>query len=80
MLSALAQPDNAAQLGAARDKAGTDMLKHMQHVFPLATQMQMSVLPKHGFPSDAEGAWLGTVRLCDLFQTVDGAVGGDSTQ
>lgn len=39
----------------AWEGAGNDMLKMMQVVFPLATQIQMTIIQKYGFPADGEG-------------------------
>lgn len=39
----------------ARDKAGNDMLRAMQIVFPVASQIQMEVIEKYGFPADGDG-------------------------
>ena len=42
-------PENESRLEEARDNAGNDMLKMMQIVFPLATQMQMKVIQRYAF-------------------------------
>jgi len=55
ILSAFTTPDNDIELRSAREKAGNDMLKTMQFVFPVTTQIQMNVIQKYGFPSDGEG-------------------------
>ena len=55
ILDAFTAPDNDTELRAAREKAGNDMLKTMQFVFPVTTQIQMNVIKKYGFPSDGEG-------------------------
>ncbi|XP_064616063.1 protein C10-like [Liolophura sinensis] len=39
----------------ARDNAGNDMLKNMQIVFPVATQIETDVIEKYGFPRDGDG-------------------------
>lgn len=39
----------------ARDNAGNDMLKMMQVVFPVATQIEMNVIQKYGFSGDGDG-------------------------
>lgn len=39
----------------ASDSAGNDMLKMMQIVFPVATQIQMEVIQKYGFSGDGDG-------------------------
>ena len=58
ILMAFEIPENRTRMDEARDSAGNDMLKMMQTVFPIATQIQMQVIPKYGFPGDGEG------RLC----------------
>lgn len=55
ILSAFTLPDNVTRLDEARDNAGNDMVKYMQLVFPVATQIQMEVLPNYGFQADGEG-------------------------
>lgn len=55
ILSAYTLPENVIRLDEARDNAGNDMLKYMQFVFPVATQIQMEVLPNYGFQADGEG-------------------------
>ncbi|XP_059151815.1 protein C10-like [Physella acuta] len=55
VLETLAQPENAAKIEEARQAAGNDMLKSMQTVFPLVTQMQMQVIQRYGFLPDGEG-------------------------
>jgi len=55
ILGAFETPDNAIRLSEARESAGNDMLKMMQLVFPVATQIQMSVIPRYGFTSNGEG-------------------------
>lgn len=34
------------------------MLRTMQIVFPVATNIQMEVIERYGFPSDGEGEYL----------------------
>jgi len=55
ILKAFTSQDNESSMRSAREKAGNDMLKFMQYVFPVATQIQLNVIPKYGFPSDGEG-------------------------
>ncbi|KAK3087365.1 hypothetical protein FSP39_005056 [Pinctada imbricata] len=35
--------------------AGNDMLRSMQIVFPVATQIQMDIIDRYGFPADGDG-------------------------
>ncbi|XP_014676548.1 PREDICTED: protein C10-like [Priapulus caudatus] len=55
ILEAFKQPDNVTKMEEARDNAGTDMMQTMMVVFPIATQIQMEVIPHYGFPADGEG-------------------------
>jgi len=55
ILASFETQENIKRMNDARETAGNDMLKTMQIVFPLATQIQMSVIPKYGFPGDGEG-------------------------
>ncbi|XP_077502377.1 protein C10 isoform X2 [Amblyomma americanum] len=54
ILAAFDQPENFARLQDAKDLAGNDMLKHMQVVFPLLTQIEMGVIESYGFTRDGE--------------------------
>ena len=55
ILEAFKNADNSARMEEAKDNAGNDMLKAMQIVFPLATQIQLDVIEKYGFNPDGEG-------------------------
>ncbi|XP_076358411.1 protein C10 isoform X2 [Tachypleus tridentatus] len=55
ILAAFNLPDNINRLDEARDNAGNDMLKHMQLVFPVATQIEIEVIQNYGFPPNGEG-------------------------
>ena len=55
VLSAFKVPENASRLDEARDNAGSDMMKMMQIVFPVTTQIQMEVIKKYGFSADGDG-------------------------
>ncbi|KAL3182770.1 hypothetical protein MRX96_034414 [Rhipicephalus microplus] len=55
ILAAFDQPENFVRLQDAKDLAGNDMLKHMQIVFPLLTQIEMTVIESYGFTRDGEG-------------------------
>ena len=48
-------PENAQKINAAKENSGNEMLKMMQFVFPIVTQIQMEVLRKYGFPEGREG-------------------------
>lgn len=55
VLQAFREPINVRRLDEARDQAGNDMLRAMQTVFPVASQIQMKAIEKYGFPSDGDG-------------------------
>ncbi|CAN8000926.1 protein C10 [Ixodes scapularis] len=55
ILAAFEHPENYARVQNAKDVAGNDMLKHMQVVFPLLTQIKMEVIENYGFTPDGEG-------------------------
>lgn len=55
VLEAFRSTENATKMSEARDNAGNDMLKMMQIVFPIATQIQMGVIQKYGFSNDGDG-------------------------
>ena len=48
-------PENKTRMDEVKDAAGNDMMKMMQIVFPVATQIQMEVIQKYGFSADGEG-------------------------
>ncbi|KAI0229889.1 Protein C10 [Lamellibrachia satsuma] len=55
ILNAFKVPENLVLLEEARERAGNDMLKTMQIVFPITTQIQMQIISKYGFPADGDG-------------------------
>lgn len=55
VLAALNAPENIQKMSAAKENSGNEMLKMMQFVFPIVTQIQMEVLRKYGFPEGREG-------------------------
>ncbi|ELU17825.1 hypothetical protein CAPTEDRAFT_153318 [Capitella teleta] len=55
ILDAFNNPENALRLNEAKEAAGNDMLRMMQIVFPLTTQIQMEVITKYGFTGDGDG-------------------------
>ena len=57
ILDAFDLPENERKIEEARDSAGNDMLKMMQIVFPITTQIQMNVIGKYGFPEDGDGKY-----------------------
>lgn len=57
ILDALKEGENFQRLEEAKQSAGNDMLRTMQIVFPVATNIQMEVIERYGFPSDGEGEY-----------------------
>lgn len=55
VLVALNMPENLQKISAAKENSGNEMLKMMQFVFPIVTQIQMEVLRKYGFAEGREG-------------------------
>ena len=55
ILEAFKTAENFSRLEEARENAGNDMLRHMQIVFPIASQIQMDMIQKYGFPADGDG-------------------------
>lgn len=55
VLDALKEGENFQRLEEAKISAGNDMLRTMQIVFPVATNIQMTVIERYGFPPDGEG-------------------------
>jgi len=55
VLTALNTPENLQKLAEAKESSGNEMLKMMQFVFPLVTQIQMDVIKNYGFPEGREG-------------------------
>ncbi|XP_061189244.1 protein C10-like [Saccostrea echinata] len=55
ILDAFKEGDNFQRLEEAKVAAGNDMLRCMQIVFPVATNIQMDVIERYGFPADGEG-------------------------
>ena len=55
ILRAFRDPENVRRLDEAKDSAGNDMLRAMQTVFPVASQIEMEVIEKYGFPPDGDG-------------------------
>lgn len=64
ILDALKEGENFQRLEEAKQSAGNDMLRTMQIVFPVATNIQMEVIERYGFPSDGEGKYF-LIQLLD---------------
>lgn len=67
ILAALNTSENLQKLAEAKESSGNEMLKMMQFVFPLVTQIQMDVIKNYGFPEGREGAQIkGTLNLIKI--------------
>lgn len=55
VLETLSECENALNLEDAKNKAGNDMLKVMQYVYPIIVNTQMEVIKKYGLPEGREG-------------------------
>lgn len=55
VLETLTACENALNLDDAKSKAGNDMLKVMQYVYPIVVSTQMDVIKKYGLPEGREG-------------------------
>lgn len=69
ILDALKEGENFQRLEEAKQSAGNDMLRTMQIVFPVATNIQMEVIERYGFPSDGEGEYF-LIQQLDQLQYV----------
>lgn len=47
--------ENTKKIEEARDNVGNEMLKMMQHLFPIVMQIQMDVIKEFGFPDGRDG-------------------------
>lgn len=54
-MESLSNCENALNLEDAKNKAGNDMLKVMQYVYPIVVSTQMDVIKKYGLPEGREG-------------------------
>ncbi|KYN42355.1 Protein C10 [Trachymyrmex septentrionalis] len=68
VLTALNTPENLQKLTEAKESSGNEMLKMMQFVFPLVTQIQMDIIKNYGFP---EGREAGTVQFAQLIRALE---------
>ena len=46
---------SAARIHVAKQEAGNSMIRYQQVVFPLCTEIQLSVIAQFGFQPDGEG-------------------------
>ena len=70
LLVAFEKGENAQRLEEARERAGNDMLKTMQTVFPLLVQIQEEVIQKYGFTADGDGS-LKFLNICRDYEQQD---------
>jgi len=55
VLAALTTPENVQKITEAKENSGNEMMKMMQYVFPIVTQIQMDVIKNYGFSEGREG-------------------------
>lgn len=67
VLTALNTTENIQKLSEAKESSGNEMLKMMQFVFPIVTQIQMDVIKNYGFPEGREGM----VQFARLLRTLE---------
>ncbi|XP_034939931.1 protein C10 [Chelonus insularis] len=67
VLSALNTPENIQKLNEAKESSGNEMLKMMQFVFPIVTQIQMDVIKNYGFTEGREG----TIQFAQFIRTLE---------
>ncbi|KAF7402242.1 protein C10-like [Vespula maculifrons] len=67
ILAALNTPQNIQKLAEVKENSGNEMLKMMQFVFPIVTQIQMDVIKNYGFLEGREG----TVQFAQLIRTLE---------
>ncbi|XP_047348146.1 protein C10 isoform X2 [Vespa velutina] len=67
ILAALNTPQNIQKLTEVKENSGNEMLKMMQFVFPIVTQIQMDVIKNYGFLEGREG----TVQFAQLIRTLE---------
>ena len=73
ILAAFEKGENARRLEEARERAGNDMLKTMQTVFPLLVQIQEEVIQKYGFTADGDGS-LKFLNICRDYEQNDAEI------
>ncbi|XP_050528296.1 protein C10 [Daktulosphaira vitifoliae] len=55
ILESLTNSNNTDNLTDAKTKAGNDMLKVIQYVYPIVVSIQVDILKKYGLPEGREG-------------------------
>ncbi|CAM1330217.1 Uncharacterised protein g10243 [Pycnogonum litorale] len=67
ILAAFQQPQNVKKIDEGREKAGNDMLKVMQFVFPITAQIQSECIKNYGFSSDGQG----TIKFTQMVKSLE---------
>lgn len=67
VLAALNSPENIQKISEVKEISGNEMLKVIQFVFPIVTQIQMDVIKNYGFPEGREG----TVQFAQLLRSIE---------
>ncbi|KAG8238779.1 hypothetical protein J437_LFUL018689 [Ladona fulva] len=68
ILEAINSSENSPKVEEAKENAGNDMLKMMQFVFPIVTQIEMDVIQKYGFAEGREG---GIVQFAQIIRNLE---------
>lgn len=55
MIEELQSAENTKKIEEAKDNVGNEMLKMMQHIFPIVMQVQMEIIKEFGFPDGRDG-------------------------
>ncbi|KAG8041212.1 hypothetical protein G9C98_002200 [Cotesia typhae] len=58
---------NVQKLSEAKESSGNEMMKMMQFIFPIVTQIQMDVIKKYGFSEGREG----TIQFAQFIRTLE---------
>lgn len=66
ILEAFNAPETVRLLMEAKESSGNEMIKMMQHVFPIVVQIEMDVIKNHGFPEGREGTKFNPNKLLAL--------------
>ncbi|XP_071449489.1 protein C10 [Hetaerina americana] len=67
VFEAINSQENLPKVEEAKENAGNDMLKTMQFVFPIITQIQMDIIQKYGFAEGREGV----VQFAQIIRTLE---------
>lgn len=67
VLESLTTCENALNLEDAKSRAGNDMLKVMQYVYPIVVNTQMEVIKRYGLPEGREGEQRSNIQNIIIF-------------